>query len=129
MGNGQESGGLDAGDKAGSEGLVVLEIPGIDGWGFAFGGAGEEQSIVSTAAGEPSCSGVVNGSEIFFRGERNENQSIADFFYKSGKNYLSMPFSNVAGWCEGCPARTRRNAKISEESGARPADAKGSGVR
>jgi hypothetical protein len=27
MGNGQESGSLDAGDKAGSEGLVVLEIP------------------------------------------------------------------------------------------------------
>ena len=33
-------GGLDAGSKVGGEGLVVLEIPGIDGLGFAFGGAG-----------------------------------------------------------------------------------------
>ncbi len=40
---GRESGGLHAGSKVGGEGLVMLEIPGIDGLGFAFGGAGQEQ--------------------------------------------------------------------------------------
>ncbi|SRR5713226_8222262 len=34
------SGGLDARSEAGGERLVMLEIPGIDGQGFAFGGAG-----------------------------------------------------------------------------------------
>ena len=38
--DGRGSGSLDAGSKVGREGLVVLEIPGIDGLGFAFGGAG-----------------------------------------------------------------------------------------
>src|SRR6266478_8508871 len=40
--DGGGSGGLDAGSKVGGEGLVVLEIPGVDGQGFAFGGAGQE---------------------------------------------------------------------------------------
>jgi len=43
---------LDAGSKVGGEGLVVLEIPGIDGLGFAFGGASQEQRIVIAAADE-----------------------------------------------------------------------------
>ena len=35
--------GLDAGSKVGGEGLVMLEILGIDDLGFTFGGAGQEQ--------------------------------------------------------------------------------------
>ena len=38
--DGRGSGGLDAGSEVGGEGLVMLEIPSIDGLGFAFGGAG-----------------------------------------------------------------------------------------
>ncbi len=40
QGDGRGSGGLDAGSEAGGEGLVVLEIPGVDGLGLAFSGAG-----------------------------------------------------------------------------------------
>src|SRR5467141_2990415 len=38
--DGRGSGGLDAGSEVGGEGLVMLEIPSIDGLGFACGGAG-----------------------------------------------------------------------------------------
>jgi Glyoxalase superfamily protein len=39
-GDGRRSGSLDVGSKVGREGLVMLEIPSIDGLSFAFGSAG-----------------------------------------------------------------------------------------
>jgi hypothetical protein len=38
--HGGRPGGLYAGSQAGGEGLVMLDIPGIHGLGFAFGGEG-----------------------------------------------------------------------------------------
>ncbi len=58
----------------------MLEIPGINDLSLGFCGAGQKQSIVDAAAGETPGSGVLDGSDVFVRRERNQSQAIANFF-------------------------------------------------
>ncbi len=58
------SGSVDAGGELRSKSLIMIQIPGIDGLGLDFRGAGQAQCVVDSTAAKAAPSGARDGGEV-----------------------------------------------------------------